>query len=651
MRFTSIEIKNFRQYKSLELNFPKRTDHDLHIIIADNGIGKTNILNAITWCLYGEEPHLGNSSKSLPKVNLAALQEASDNGDLKIDVTVSIHAEDDGNQIIFIRKASFSVETEFESKSELTVLHNDGSGDILESEEKASEYVEKYMPKRIQEYFYFDGEQLDNYFMDDDNNKIRETIHNISQVDVVTRVKQRLSEVAASLKVNAGKKRPDIKALNQDIAKIDSQLKQVTDTISELDRQILLSQQIIRKNSEYLKGSEDIPGLEQRYNELVQQHSDLEAKVSSCYNQLYAFIRNAKIALSFYPYAQNTLTLISEKEKAHALPPDIDKKTLIQLLQNPDGRCTVCNQPLSIHARKYIEDLIGKIQVSSETSNILMRIRSELERVIEAGDTYPKTKEQLLNNLKDVENALELCDKELAEKDAAIQKVSDTEQVIKWHTERQQHQELLEKNKNMRAVASYQLDELQKNREQIEKELDKALEKDKEFHHINSLLQLAKNSQQIVTSIESEMMAEVREQMESRTMDYFRKLIWKKDVYDHITLNEKYQLDLIHRNGYSCVGSCSAAERSLLALSFTLALHEVSGFSALLFIDTPVSRVSGENRSNFAKVLKEVSLEKQLIMAFTPDEYSESVSSVFQPISSSSVILKMNATNDITSIK
>lgn len=192
MRFTSIEIKNFRQYKSLVLNFPKRTDHDLHIIIADNGIGKTNILNAITWCLYGEEPHLGNSSKSLPKVNLAALQEASDNGDLKIDVTVSIYAEDDGNQIIFIRKASFSVETEFESKSELTVLHNDGSGDILESEEKASEYVEKYMPKRIQEYFYFDGEQLDNYFMDDDNNKIRETIHNISQVDVVTRVKQRL---------------------------------------------------------------------------------------------------------------------------------------------------------------------------------------------------------------------------------------------------------------------------------------------------------------------------------------------------------------------------------------------------------------------------------------------------------------------------
>ena len=62
VRFQSIGIKNYRQYRGLELEF-RPGAHDLQVIIADNGVGKTNLLNAFTWCLYGVEPHLGKSQK------------------------------------------------------------------------------------------------------------------------------------------------------------------------------------------------------------------------------------------------------------------------------------------------------------------------------------------------------------------------------------------------------------------------------------------------------------------------------------------------------------------------------------------------------------------------------------------------------------
>ena len=58
MRFSSIQLKNYRQYEDLNIEFEYGT-HDLHVLIGDNGTGKTNLLNAFTWCLYGEEPHLG----------------------------------------------------------------------------------------------------------------------------------------------------------------------------------------------------------------------------------------------------------------------------------------------------------------------------------------------------------------------------------------------------------------------------------------------------------------------------------------------------------------------------------------------------------------------------------------------------------------
>ena len=79
----------------------------------------------------------------------------------------------------------------------------------------------------------------------------------------------------------------------------------------------------------------------------------------------------------------------------------------------------------------------------------------------------------------------------------------------------------------------------------------------------------------------------------------------------------------------SCLDSCSAAERELLALAFTLAVHEVSGFNSFLLIDTPVGRVSDMNRNNFAQVLLDVSKTKQIILAVTPSEYSDELKKIF----------------------
>ena len=78
----------------------------------------------------------------------------------------------------------------------------------------------------------------------------------------------------------------------------------------------------------------------------------------------------------------------------------------------------------------------------------------------------------------------------------------------------------------------------------------------------------------------------------------------------------------------------SAAEREFLALSFILALHNISGFKSGLIIDTPVARVSDENRENFGKIFSKISEKKQTILLFTPSEYSEDISKYLDTIAS-----------------
>lgn len=66
-----------------------------------------------------------------------------------------------------------------------------------------------------------------------------------------------------------------------------------------------------------------------------------------------------------------------------------------------------------------------------------------------------------------------------------------------------------------------------------------------------------------------------------------------------------------------------------LAYAFTLAVHRVSGRNCPLVIDSPLGRVSDDNRENMARALLKVAKDKQIIMLFTPDEYSPAVAEMY----------------------
>lgn len=66
MRIESVKLENFRQYRNAEFRFDrKQGQKDLHIIVGETGEGKSNLLNAITWCLYAEEMHLRDNDTAL----------------------------------------------------------------------------------------------------------------------------------------------------------------------------------------------------------------------------------------------------------------------------------------------------------------------------------------------------------------------------------------------------------------------------------------------------------------------------------------------------------------------------------------------------------------------------------------------------------
>ncbi len=646
MRILNIDIRNYRQYQSLSFKFPESTSSDIHIIIAQNGVGKTNLLNAITWCLYSKEPHLGDEDKNrgLPKLNLAAIEEARVEGKDSEMVEVEIRAQDGDQYLTYKRSIPFrlngSEPFEETAKEKFTVTTATAAGDPKVHEgEEANNYVDKYMPEKVREYFYFDGEQLNNYFISARKGKVRDAIFNISQVDVVHRIYDRIGEIIKDKQKEAGAKTPNIKKITDELTDIETQLQSINKKIEDLDDQIAKSERIIKENTEYLQGDDNLPELEKQYQELKAKQTNLISVKKELMDSMYTFVREMNVTLTFYEVAKKSLAIITKKEDEKALPPNIDKDMLQKALE--EHTCTVCNQPLSVHGEEFVKKLIESFQVSSKTSNLLMGIRSELERIVKSALDYPEEKKRMIDRYKNLEEQLSEVGINLDNVDKRINRISNKEEVRLKHNEREDHEELKIQNTEKLGVAKDQLTKAESKKTELTKELNKALAKDKECSRLRQLIEFANKGRNIIGDVEKDMMDEVRKKMEERTTYYFNKLIWKKNTYDRIKLDKDFQLDLIHKDGYSCVGTTSAAERALLALSFTLALHEVSDFNSLLFIDTPVARVSDINRINFANVLCEISKNKQLIMTFTPDEYSPEIKNIFDPAAKTKVELAL----------
>lgn len=153
MIIESIKIENFRQYKGpIKVDFSLDKDKNFTIIRGTNGAGKTNLLNALTWCLYGKELHkVDTSAAGGPIYNLITKNKTNPGEDFDVLVEVSMLDEYE-NKVVAKRTLNFSCD-------ENGVLARDFNGsqfNIFYSTDDNDKplahpnlFIEKNMPKDI----------------------------------------------------------------------------------------------------------------------------------------------------------------------------------------------------------------------------------------------------------------------------------------------------------------------------------------------------------------------------------------------------------------------------------------------------------------------------------------------------------------------
>lgn len=109
MEIDYIHMKNFRQYQDVKIEFARSPPKNFTVIIGANGAGKTNLLNATTWCLFGDELHKDSRYAGLPLLNTSTLDEAKE-GISELSVEIQF-VQNDGKKLLITRTKHFKSET------------------------------------------------------------------------------------------------------------------------------------------------------------------------------------------------------------------------------------------------------------------------------------------------------------------------------------------------------------------------------------------------------------------------------------------------------------------------------------------------------------------------------------------------------------
>jgi DNA sulfur modification protein DndD len=640
MRIENIEIQNFRQYRNLSFKFPSiNGQNDLHIIYAKNGVGKTNVLNAITWCLYDTEMHLGDKYTANAILNNQQVQDLRmhlpEGGSTIGDATVRIlfSSDDASEKIRFQRVGKFNVTNDavIPVSTEFTIMHFiDGEWNSVESEEETLSLVKKNVPEEIHEYIFFDGEHLENYFKAGQSDNIKNGIEELTQAKIIEKAELAFNKYLtdflnpqianSSVKdISTAQKKLDeiqaaIDASVQSIETMTTQIHHCDDEIANLDN-IISGHSHVSEKTARLK---EIDGLIEVLKE------DIEKKKA----EMMIFAREYIQYFALYSAIKGLYKYIQEQDSHGKLPPRIDKFLLESIEKHK--HCCVCDQDLSDHSYNFIQELRKELEVSSETSALLNKTVVVLRQYLTKLSCYQSKRDALMGEIKGLRKRYNEYLEEEKQLNLYLMNIPNTEAITKAIGDKKEYQKKRDEIVKQQGAEDAHKKELDNQYVAQDKILKALIEKNKQLEKINTQAEYCKKCRNILKETRLELLAESRYEMEQETLSTFTKLLWKKDAFSKVEILEDYTFRLLDIYGSQTLGSCSAAERALLALSFTLALQKVSMHDSLLFIDTPIGRVDSDNRLNFINTLCEIAKTKQVILTFTPTEYDEKVAAALQ---------------------
>lgn len=615
MILKSLYLKNYRTYQGPEKIEFATGSNNITIIKGNNEVGKTTIMNAVTWCLYGEEFYKSDGNE--PIWSRSTSQDLSNGEEDTVEVILTMQ-DPKGKEVKFIRNLIFYKNDNGECRKDsedYEILVDDLPVTFQ------STYIRKHLPKNIKEYFLFDGEQLESYFKEDNKN-IKKSVYQLSQLDLLEKSISHLKKCETDYSNELSNLNPMLGRLQIKERKLEDNIEKNENLVDEIKDNLIKWKELIDEYSEIIaRAGEDPASLISKKEELKTQLGKLEERHDRAEEDRGTFLID-NFSKIFSVSALFEVKDICEYLKEQGFIPARFKKEFLEYLLK-EHEC-ICGADLSegTPAHNKIQELYNKTDV---TTNIADNVNLLLGNVDSIINNFPiNFKEQLtkkLNNIEELNKDIARVNKEINDINVQLGDI-DEEEIKKLqediiYYEKLSDQKKIEMGKLLNQIEKDkdELTEVKKNIEEERKKAGKKLE-------IQSSIDLCKDSINELKRIYSELEEDIHNKLQELTSYEFEHIHWK-EFYEGVEMDKNYNVAIRKQGSYIVPNDLSKGGQLVLALSFMTALNSLSGFGLPILIDTPLGRLDEPIKENIGKYLPEFTQNKQVTLLVTGSEYSE----------------------------
>lgn len=615
MILKSLYLKNYRTYRGPEeINFATG-DKNITIIKGNNEVGKTTIMNAITWCLYGSEFYKNEGNEPIWSKSTAYDLEIGDEDKVEVKLTMK---DSKGKNVEIIRTLEFY-------KNDLGNCRKGAVDDKILVEgipvSFKSTFIAKHFPKKIREYFLFDGEQLESYFKED-NTRIKEAVYKLSQLNLLQKAKNHLyarekefSKKLENLNPSLGKKIKEEQQLKEKKNIKENKLNETKKNIIKWESKVTNNEKLI---ADFGENPEQ---LIKRKQNLVQDLKKLDSRIDNSEDEYTKFIVSHSSKILSIDYLINVKEICQDLEEKGFIPAQFKKEFLEYLL---DQHECICGADLSegTDAYKKMKELCDK---TNEATNISDKVNILLGSVNNIIDEFPKDfKDQAINKKKDIQN-LRKERKNIAKEITNIENImteSDEDEIKKLQESINSYNTLIKKGYKDQGAIEREIENIEDQLIIVSKEIEIEKGKDSEKTDIETSLFFCENARKEINRIYDELEVDIHTKLQELTSFEFENMHWK-EFYKGVSIDKDYNVT-IHKEGGDIVpNDLSKGGQLVLALSFMTALNSLSGFELPIIIDTPLGRLDEPIKERIGAQLPIYTQNKQVTMLVTSSEYSE----------------------------
>lgn len=633
MKISSLEIHNFSSYFGThEINFETDTMVEGYAIFGHEGRGKTSIMRAIVWCLYGDvqsSVREGDKFLNRPLIDLSQLGEGRQEKTAplisdqavrknKFDMYVTLKFESGGRK--YILKRETVAKPNPRSEKDISVNTHLSVDNSAVPPARIANVINSVIPERISRFFFIEMDAIERYAdllfgMDNLSSPIREDIEAILGFPAIEKSKEDFSNLSTSYgnKIRHLKRQGTIsKDVEKDIKSLEEKINLCEVDIQSLEHEIATLKTEISAKETQLAAEPDAQNLMKNRNELSEQIQSCEKEIQKKYDARRNIL-SGKVWLSLIQsQVESIIELQAEKRASEvglrneegAINVEIARaETRLELKIDEEWFCDVCKERrdgLNAIQRKELADELAKLEnrkneIASEleglgnpqsTIDSMSVFRNNDTSSIEDIDTLEfeigtKTVElsSLRTKLTKVEADLENHD---------VKKISSLQQEIRGDTEHLGRQKLL------LSEVRLALDENRRELQSLESKLKVSrVDKKKETQ-----LKLIQDTFDWLQKGFSEALSSAREtaknSVEKIANNTFLATITEAERYSKLTISNDWEIEVFSQETKSRARLNNPGHKQIVAVSLFDGLRSTSKRNYPTFFDNPGSNISDE---------------------------------------------------------